>query len=84
MARLATLQISHPSLLPQPRGLCLRTLYFRDGQLIVGLTARMSNEHLAQKFQLNSTENGPYGNTANFASVSITPAQRFMLKNTIF
>jgi hypothetical protein len=84
MAHMATLRISHPSLLPQPRGLWSKTLYSRDGKLTVGLTTRISNEYKAHKFKLNSTENGQTGDTANVASESITPAQRFMLKNTIF
>jgi hypothetical protein len=84
MAHMATMQILHPCLLPQPRSLWSKTLYLRDGKLTVGLTTRISNEYKAHKFQLNSTENGQTGDTANFASESITPAQRFMLENTIF
>jgi hypothetical protein len=54
-----------------PQRFMPRTLYFRDGQLTVGLMARISNEYLVQKVQINSTENGSSGNTANSASESI-------------
>jgi hypothetical protein len=55
------------SLLPQPKGLCPRTIYFRDGKLTVGLMVGISNKYYAQKIQLNLTENGPSGSAANSA-----------------